>query len=63
MMWNSNIVLFEKESVDNMADCYWNGQGQMVFETTDIDTELKQFNYSDVIYEYLIEGILEEIID
>ena len=60
-MWNCDIISFEHESVDRIANAYWQGLGQVAIERQDIETGLYNQVVSDVLYEYLIEGILEEI--
>lgn len=60
-MWNCDIISFEPESVDKIANAYWQGFGQVATERQDIETGLCTQEVSDVLYEYLIEGILEEI--
>ena len=60
-MWNCDIITFDQPSIDRIATDYWNGVGAVATETKDIDTGLCTQKVSDVLYEYLIEGILEEI--
>jgi len=60
-MWNCEITSFEPKSIDMIANSYWNGTGQIATERQDIDTGLYTQTVSDVLYEYLIEGILEEV--
>lgn len=60
-MWNCDISTFDKNSIDRIAKAYWNGTGRVATEQLDIDTGLCTQKASDVLYEYLIEGILEEI--
>ncbi len=60
-MWNCDIASFDRNSINKIAQAYWNGTGQIATEKQDIDTGLYTQKISDVLYEYLIEGILEEI--
>lgn len=60
-MWNCDIAIFERESIEKMAEAYWAGIGQITTETTDIDSKTRIQRTCDVLYEYLIEGILEEV--
>lgn len=60
-MWNCDIASFDRESIDRIAIAYWNGIGQVATEREDIDTRLRTQRVCGEIYEYLIEGILEEI--
>lgn len=60
-MWNCDIQFFDPNSIMNVANAYWNGFGQVATEIDDIETGEKVQKVSDVLYEYLIEGILEEV--
>lgn len=60
-MWNCDIASFEPESINKIAEAYWSGVGQIATERQDIDTGLSTQKISSVLYEYLIEGILEEV--
>lgn len=61
MMWESDIAIFDRNSIDRIANAYWTGCGQVASEKQDIETGLHTQEVSGVLYEYLIEGILEEI--
>ena len=58
---DEDFAIFERESIEKMADAYWAGIGQITTETTDIDSKKRIQRTCDVLYEYLIEGILEEV--
>ena len=60
-MWNCDISIFDHNSINRIAKAYLNGTGSVATEQLDIDTGLRTQKVSDVLYEYLIEGILEEI--
>lgn len=60
-MWNCDAALFAKDSIANVTNAYWQGLGQIATEVQDIDTSLVTQEVSEVLYEYLIEGILEEL--
>lgn len=60
-MWNQNIQHLPIEESDKICKYYWTGQGAIATETQDIETGNRITTNSDVLYEYLIEGILEEI--
>lgn len=60
-MWNHNIQFLTIEESDKMCKYYWTGQGAIATETQDIETENRITTNSGVLFEYLIEGILEEI--
>ena len=62
-MWNCDIQFFDPNSIINVANAYWNGFGQVATEIDDIETGEKVQKVSDVLYEYLIEGILEEVLE
>ena len=62
-MWNCDISSFDKDSISRISNAYWNGVGQIATERQNIEDGLYTQTISDVLYEYLIEGILEEIID
>lgn len=60
-MWNSNISTFDRESIINMANFYWNGNGIFATERIDIESNSLIQTVRYALYEYLIEGVLEEI--
>lgn len=60
-MWNCDISLFGADSIRRIANAYWSCQDKVATEIRDIDTGLMTQHVTDVLYEYLIEGILEEI--
>lgn len=60
-MWNCDVSSFEKESIERIAKTYWDGTGKIATERQDFDTGLYTQIISDELYEYLIEGILEEV--
>ena len=60
-MWNCDISLFGADSIRRIANAYWSCQDKVATEIGDIDTGLMTQHVTDVLYEYLIEGILEEI--
>lgn len=60
-MWNCDIATFDRDSINRIANAYWNGYGQVATEQQDVENGLYIQKVSDVLYEYLIEGILEEI--
>lgn len=62
-MWNCDIMTFERESIDRVAHAYWNGIEHIATESVNIETGLCTQKVTDVLYEYLIEGVLEEIGD
>lgn len=62
-MWNCDISSFDNESISRVSNAYWAGVGQIATERQNIEDGLYTQIISDVLYEYLIEGILEEIID
>lgn len=60
-MWNCDISSFDKDSISRISYAYWNGTGQVATEIQNIEDGLYSQTISDVLYEYLIEGILEEV--
>lgn len=60
-MWNCDISSFDKDSISRISYAYWNGTGQIATERQNIENGLYSQTISDVLYEYLIEGILEEV--
>ncbi|MDO5002871.1 MAG: hypothetical protein Q4E39_01400 [bacterium] len=60
-MWNCDISSFDKNSISRISYAYWNGTGQVATERQNIEDGLYSQTISDVLYEYLIEGILEEV--
>lgn len=60
-MWKCDISSFDRDSIDEISKAYWRGFGQVATERLDIDTGLHTQKVSDVLYEYLIEGVLEEV--
>lgn len=60
-MWNTNIQFFPTNDVEKVCKNYWTGGGAIAAETQDIETGNKITTNSDILYEYLIEGILEEV--
>lgn len=60
-MWNCDISSFDKDSISRISHAYWNGTGQVATERQNIEDGLYSQTISDVLYEYLIEGILEEV--
>lgn len=60
-MWNCDISLFDADSIRRIANAYWSCQDKVATEIRDIETSLMTQHVTDVLYEYLIEGILEEI--
>lgn len=60
-MWNCGITTFLPESIETIANAYWSSCGQVATERQNIETGRYIQKISDVLYEYLIEGILEEI--
>lgn len=60
-MWNCDISSFDKDSISRISYAYWNGAGQIATERQNIEDGLFSQTLSDVLYEYLIEGILEEV--
>ena len=60
-MWNDHIISYEQDSIQRLAEGYWNGTGQVLTERQDIETGKMNQTPTDVLYEYLIEGILEEV--
>ena len=61
-MWNCDISSFERDSIERISNCYWQGIGRVATERQNIESGLYVQTVSDVLYEYLIEGMLEEII-
>ena len=61
LMWKSEITTFGAEGIESMAKAYWNGKGEVFTERQSIDDGAYYRDRSDVLYEYLIEGVLEEI--
>ena len=57
----SVIWKFDKDSISRISYAYWNGTGQVATERKNIEDGLFSQTISDVLYEYLIEGILEEV--
>ncbi len=60
-MWNCDISLYDADSVRKIANAYWGCYGKVATETQNIETGLMTQHVTDVLYEYLVEGILEEI--
>lgn len=60
-MWNCDVSSFDKDSISRISYAYWNGTGQVATERKNIEDGLFSQTISDVLYEYLIEGILEEV--
>lgn len=60
-MWNCDISSFDKDSISRISYAYWNGTGPVATERQNIEDGLYSQTISDVLYEYLIEGILEEV--
>lgn len=60
-MWNCDISLFSVDSTRKIANAYWSSHGKVATEIKDIKTGLVTQCVTDVLYEYLVEGILEEI--
>lgn len=60
-MWNHNLQFFDIEESDKICNAYWRGKGAIATEDQDIETGHTITMNSNVLYEYLIEGILEEI--
>lgn len=60
-MWHCDISTFDRESITNMANSYWKGNGIFATERIDIESNslIQRVGYE--LYEYLIEGVLEEI--
>ncbi len=61
LMWNSEIITFEKDSIDRISRAYWDGINLVATEQMNIADRLYTQKVSDTLYEYLIEGILEEV--
>ncbi len=60
-MWNCDVSSFDKDSISRISYAYWDGTGQVATERKNIEDGLFSQTISDVLYEYLIEGILEEV--
>lgn len=60
-MWNCDVSSFDKDSISRISYAYWNGTGPVATESQNIEDGLYSQTISDVLYEYLIEGILEEV--
>lgn len=60
-MWNHDIQCFPIEESDKICEQYWTGGGAIATEIQDIETGHRITTNSDVLYEYLIEGVLDEI--
>lgn len=62
-MWNHDLQHFSIEQSDEFCKAYWNGEGAVGSSRQDINTGHYITTNSGVLYEYLIEGVLEEIIE
>ena len=60
-MWNCGITSFEGNSIDKIASAYWCGISNVATESQDLETGEKVITPARILYEYLIEGVLEEI--
>ncbi len=60
-MWNNNISGFPEKDIEMVINAYWNGIGKICVGQMNLANGLYTYKDSDEIYEYLIEGILEEI--
>ena len=62
-MWNHDLQYFPIEERQKFCEAYWLGRGAVASSMQDIDTGHEITTNSGVLYEYLIEGILDEIIE
>lgn len=60
-MWNCDISSFEDKSITALSNAYWHGIGQIATERQNIEDGLYTQTIDGILYEYLIEGILEEM--
>lgn len=60
-MWNCDIISFDRNSIDKIASAYWCGISNVATERQDLETGNNVITPARVLYEYLIEGVLEEI--
>lgn len=60
-LWNHDLQFFPPEEGYKFCAYYWNGGGEVASEKLNINTKQKIITNSGVLYEYLIEGILEEV--
>ena len=60
-MWNCDIISFDRNSIDRIASAYWCGISNVATERQDLETGNNVITPARVLYEYLIEGVLEEI--
>ena len=61
-MWKcGGISAFDDKSTRKIAEAYWSGKGKIATERSDLTTGLITQVISQELYEYLIEGVLEEV--
>lgn len=60
-LWNTDMAFFEGSERDKIAEAYWSGGGPLATSLPDIETGNIVIKEAHVLYEYLIEGILEEM--
>lgn len=61
LMWRSDMAFFSQDERDKISAAYWGGNGQVATESQNIGDGLYTQTVSDVLYEYLIEGVLQEV--
>ena len=60
-LWNNNIQSITMETSNKICQQYWCGGKEVAIERQNIETGNYEITNSRLLYEYLIEGILEEI--
>lgn len=60
-MWNHDLHYFPIEEGDKMCRQYWTGGGAIATEQQNIETGNIITTNSEVLNEYLIEGVLDEV--
>ncbi|MCR5186048.1 MAG: hypothetical protein K6D97_02905 [Clostridia bacterium] len=60
-MWNEDVAFYDNNDMDLMAEAYWSGKGMIQTSNQNIRTGRWESRDSDILYEYLIEGILDEV--
>ncbi len=62
-MWNNDLCFLPVAEREKIFEYYWKCKGAVGIKTTDIETGHTITSNSRVLNEYLIEGVLEEILE